>query len=285
MKSSLVRFYTADGAELQGVFSEPSEPDGRVLVHVHGHAGNFYENRFLDYYSEYLAEKGIAFLSFNNRGHDYINDILIKSESGIVFEKGGSAYERLEWSIRDIEASINFVNGKGYYDVVLQGHSLGCNKVMNYILKPGIPKIDKCVLLAPCDIVGFEIECDGKELYEELCVSSEKMLDSGNGKEILSYDNLISAAAFSDFRIEDCDADIFRYRCDGYVHNGLNGLDKKIMIILGDNDEYISDLKRCEEFFRNNVDEENLNFKIVKGASHNFSGFEDMLIREIIKFI
>jgi pimeloyl-ACP methyl ester carboxylesterase len=46
------------------------------VVHVHGWDGNFYENRFIDHAAQVCGRMGIGFISGNNRGHDYIADIL-----------------------------------------------------------------------------------------------------------------------------------------------------------------------------------------------------------------
>ena len=48
MKTSLHRITTSDGIELVGLLYEPEVATKKILVHVHGMAGNFYENKFLD---------------------------------------------------------------------------------------------------------------------------------------------------------------------------------------------------------------------------------------------
>ncbi|MBD3367038.1 MAG: hypothetical protein GF405_02540, partial [Candidatus Eisenbacteria bacterium] len=77
MTGELVRLRAADGVELVGIYSEP--PDRRprdVLIHVHGYAGTFYENRFVSEMGDALASAGVAMLAVNNRGHDYVADNL-----------------------------------------------------------------------------------------------------------------------------------------------------------------------------------------------------------------
>jgi pimeloyl-ACP methyl ester carboxylesterase len=94
----MVRVMTEDGMELNGVYcgrdqkpetriqkselptpkpgSRPLTPGSLCVVHVHGWDGNFYENRFIDHAARVCAKLGIGFVSGNNRGHDYISDIL-----------------------------------------------------------------------------------------------------------------------------------------------------------------------------------------------------------------
>ncbi len=91
INGELVRVMTEDGMELNGFYvgrSQRSEvrrqksevprsaPSPYCVVHVHGWDGNFYENRFIDYSAQVCSKLGIGFVSGNNRGHDYISDIL-----------------------------------------------------------------------------------------------------------------------------------------------------------------------------------------------------------------
>jgi|WetSurMetagenome_2_1015567.scaffolds.fasta_scaffold100047_2 pimeloyl-ACP methyl ester carboxylesterase len=96
MLGELVRVVTDDGLELSGIYqpagtrdkglgtrgprsdrkSQCSIPNSYCLVHVHGWDGNFYENRFIDHAAQVCSSLGIGFVSGNNRGHDYISDIL-----------------------------------------------------------------------------------------------------------------------------------------------------------------------------------------------------------------
>ena len=56
-----MRLKAADGVELVGIYCEP--PDRRpsdVLIHVHGYAGTFYENRFVSEMGDALASAGVV---------------------------------------------------------------------------------------------------------------------------------------------------------------------------------------------------------------------------------
>lgn len=90
MKAEFVRFFTDDNIELQGLYSAPRDvPAQAAIVHVHGLAGSFYENRFVDYLADMLTDRGYAFLTFNNRGHDYLSDLLKKEDSDWTYVDGG----------------------------------------------------------------------------------------------------------------------------------------------------------------------------------------------------
>ena len=48
MKQQLVRMNSMDNIEMVGILYEPNEKSNKIVIHVHGLCGNFYENRFLD---------------------------------------------------------------------------------------------------------------------------------------------------------------------------------------------------------------------------------------------
>lgn len=52
MKQKLVRINSIDGIELPGILYTPDISTNKIVIHVHGLSGNFYENRFLDNLAE-----------------------------------------------------------------------------------------------------------------------------------------------------------------------------------------------------------------------------------------
>ncbi len=47
----VVRIYAEDGVELSGMISDSPKDVNRGILHIHGLAGNFYEQPFIDYIS------------------------------------------------------------------------------------------------------------------------------------------------------------------------------------------------------------------------------------------
>ena len=126
MKQELVRINSIDGLEEVGILYSPSNGTDRIIIHVHGLNGNFYENRFLDTISKVYTENNYAFLTFNNRGKDYITEMNKGNEIAII----GGSLERFKECLLDIEGAINWAKDRGYKEIVLEGHSYGCNKVL-----------------------------------------------------------------------------------------------------------------------------------------------------------
>ena len=49
MIQELIKLKTEDNIELTGLLYKPKEETKKIVVHVHGFAGNFYENSFVDF--------------------------------------------------------------------------------------------------------------------------------------------------------------------------------------------------------------------------------------------
>ena len=139
----IVAFCSTDGYKQKG-FLVSSPTSHTTIVHVHGSFGNFYENDFLQEMGKVYLRYGINFFSTNNRGHDGITEIYRNSKLDYV----GAVYERLEDSIKDIAGAVKIAK-RLTPNVVLQGHSLGCVKVLHF-LKTYHLNYDT-ILLSPSD--------------------------------------------------------------------------------------------------------------------------------------
>jgi len=90
LQGKSVRVFTDDGLELNGLFCLPTKTrkDKKAILHIHGFHGNFYQERFVDHIADQLTElteSGLAFLTANTRGHDYISYSTRKTDSGLTF--------------------------------------------------------------------------------------------------------------------------------------------------------------------------------------------------------
>lgn len=185
MKTTFNRIYTSDGLELHGLLYEPDEETKSVLVHVHGMGGNFYENKYLDFIAKKLTDDGFAFCVFNNRGCEFIKDtyrIVDEKEPELV--RVGTTYEKFEESVLDIKAFIDFAEQRGFSDIHLSGHSLGCPKTAYYMAETSDERIKSLLLLSPSDMLG--LVRSNKEQFEKDITEAKKLVSENKGEAILS---------------------------------------------------------------------------------------------------
>lgn len=175
----LCNFKTADKERLHGLLFTP--PDGEsdlALIFVHGVAMNFYLPPLATFGQE-LAQRGYHSLVLNTRGHDWI------SRAGNLTKFGGSAYEKVEDGLLDLDGALNFLTQHDYRRFVLVGHSLGAIKCLTYQgtrQRPDVVGVVSCS--APRQFYSERIA--RQPGFAESIAKAESMIAQGKGEELLS---------------------------------------------------------------------------------------------------
>ena len=289
MKTEFVRFLAQDGVELQGLYFSPADSTAlKGVLHVHGFAGNFYEHRFIDHLARALTQSGYAFLTFNNRGHDYLSDLLTKEDSGWTYVPGGRAYELFDECLYDIDAALQFLHGRGVREVCLQGHSSGANKVVFHQYRRQSRNVPALILLSPNDDIGLQEDARGNR-FEEILQIARGLVKAGRGDELMpegpSYP--ISASSYLDYFGPESSADIFPFRDPGAAFEELSTLRCSLLILFAETGEYILGnveetmaLLRAKAIASSRVD-----VGIVEGAPHDYLGRENDLSATIVGWL
>lgn len=272
MKQELVRINSIDGIEQPGILYTPNENTNKVAIHVHGLNGNFYENRFLDILAKSYTDKNYAFLTFNNRGKDFIAELL----KGNGFTVIGGSLERFKDCILDIEGVVNWVKQKGYSEIILEGHSYGCNKVLYYYNHKKDDSIKKIVLLAPCDIPSEGKKFLSDEEYKTAKEESTRLVNKGKANELIDFSVMangkIAAGTYYNDFLPGGENDFIRYS-DGKNEKSevLNSIDIPILIVFGSIDECVltQPIDIVIEYLKNNIS--NCNIQIIEGADHLYT--------------
>lgn len=278
MKQELVRINSIDGIEQPGILYTPVNNTDKIVIHVHGLNGNFYESRFIDTISKACVEKNYAFLTFNNRGRDFITELLKGNEFTVI----GGSLERFKDCILDIDGVLDWVKNKGYKEIILEGHSYGCNKVLYYYDKKKDKSIKKIVLLAPCDIPTECIKFLTTEEYNQAKVESTRLVKEGKENELIDFSIMcngkIAAGTYYNDFLPDGEDDFIRYRDGG---NGksevLSNIDIPVLVIFGTIDECVltEPIDTVKKYLKNNI--RNCNIQIIEGADHDYkSRYEEL---------
>ncbi len=124
----IVRSVSGEGHPIHGALFEPECNENRkvVVLHSHGTLGNFYFNPFLDEFARFYCENGISFLSFNHQTHDSIAE----SEINGKLEYIGGSISKFSSCLDDFDSLRNLLAEIGYESFIMQGHSLGCERVV-----------------------------------------------------------------------------------------------------------------------------------------------------------
>jgi alpha-beta hydrolase superfamily lysophospholipase len=283
MKTEFVRFFTDDNIELQGLYFAPSSTRPQAgVVHVHGLAGSFYEHRFVDYMADMLTDKGYAFLTFNNRGHDYLCDLRKREGSDWTYLDGGGAYETLGECRYDIDAALQLMRDKGVLHVCLLGHSSGANKVVFYQSQRKNERLSGMILLSPNDDVGLQRNAVGDD-FDDVLETALTMVEEGNGDGLMPEGSFfsypVSAKTYVDYFGPDGERDTFPYRHPQAEFEELSAIECPILVLFGNVNEYVlGDLGETLSLLaRKAAASPRVDTGIIDGAPHSYLGREEEL--------
>ncbi len=283
MEVEFVRFNATDSVELQGWLSR-RDGDTAVL-HVHGMGGNGYQNNFLDYLRNMYVKAGITFFSFDNRGRGIMSDF----RQGDGWKLAGSCFEIFDESLHDIAGAVDYLKSQGFTKFILQGHSLGCSKAVNYILANEPTNVIKVILLAPTDMVAW---ANADPAHDQNLTKAKQLLAEGKGEELVDAQcwpldkTPLSAQAYVSKSKAGTPVDIYSTRKDGKAPIGC--VAQPMLILYGTDDVGITYPFGSMNAYKGKVDQvknSNTELEIIEGAPHSFRGFENELTNAIEKFI
>jgi pimeloyl-ACP methyl ester carboxylesterase len=240
MQGSIVRTFARDNLNLQAMLCVPAEPTRRLVLHIHGSYGNFYENLFLDDMTRAYTSTGTAFFSANTRGHDYYADFKMKRpDGGYDSRRIGGILERFEDCLPDIRAWVDFAEAGGFTTILLQGHSLGAMKAAFYVARGRDPRVKALFLISPPDLLGLAQQRPGPDIAHNLALARE--LAAENPDRLMpdgtSYDP-ISAGNYLSLYAEPEIAGIFSFPAE--PNSILSSLVVPVHAVIGEKDEYIT---------------------------------------------
>ena len=260
------------------------------MLHVHGLSGNFYENRFVSAVGEAVVARGVAFLTLNNRGHDYVSDNLKGRGRETAFVRGGASWDVFGESVLDVAAGAEFLARRGHAGIYFEGHSLGTLKILHYLTERPDPRAAGVILLAPPDIFGLrEGATEGR--LAELMERARRLVDRGEGDTLMPESGYVvpfSARTFVSLYGDPATTDLFPFRrgTDG-DYGRLARIDVPILVAFGTLDHAAvvppaaaADLVRAKATGAPRVE-----VALFEGGDHVYLGCEGALAESVASFV
>jgi pimeloyl-ACP methyl ester carboxylesterase len=279
---NLVEITTKDGLVHQGMVFHPEKSTKKAIIWVHGLTSKFYSNIVL---FDELAKQSWAFASFNNRGHDYITGTHKVDESkisGYSYATIGSAVEKFEDCVLDIDAAISYMVTQGYSEIILIGSSTGANKVCYYAATQKDLRVAGIVLSGPLS------DRYGAHDLEQASVFMQKKINEGKEDELLiGYDYFpLTPNRWMSLYGKNSSEDIFNYADEIDKLTQYSNIHIPLLVLFGGNDEHahmpIVEIKKQFDAHSHSV---NYRSSIIQGASHGFDGKEKEVVKEISDWI
>ena len=284
-------FELEDKVELVGLLHKPDVETKEVVISIHGMQSNCFKRRE-GMLSKTINNSGLAYFAFNNRGTEIA--CYTKKVDGSKDLNGGSAYEDVLDSYYDIKGAIDKMVSLGYTKIHLQGHSLGCTKIVytyNRLKKENyknIGLIKSIILLSLVDIPDLQKYDLGEEKYNkmlDLAIKKEK-----NGEELVlmpydSFDHPISVKTYLRYYRDNKEIDFTRYWDKNYEYPQINNIKIPLFLRWGENDLVIQDLNELIEELKLKIQNEKLDIGYIKNTDHGYTKKEEELGNNIVNFI
>lgn len=284
-----VYFNTEDEIELVGLLERPTNPTKRVVISVHGMQSNCLKRRE-DILSKEISNVGVAYFAFNNRGAELMT--YTRKTTGEKILNGGSVYEDVLDGYYDIKGAINKMLELGYTDIYLQGHSLGCTKIVYTYNKlkneNNVKNIKGIMLLSLVDIPDCQ-KYDLGDKYAEMMKYAENKEKEGKLNDLMpieSFDHPICVRSYLRYFKYNKDIDFARFWDKDYNFKELNNIQIPLFLRWGNvHDLVLQNLSNLIEILKSKIQNEKLDIGYIDGADHGYTGKEETLAKEIISFI
>ena len=286
-----IYFETDDNVELFGLLHKPNINTNEVVISVHGMQSNCFKKRE-DILANNITKAGIAYFAFNNRGTELM--CYTKKTDGSKILNGGSVYEDILESYYDIKGAINKMLELGYTKIHIQGHSLGCTKIVYSYNRLKEEKSDilnsvkSVILLSLVDLVDLQKYNLGIDKYNEvlkLAIEKEKNNEEMDLLPLDSFDHPISVKTYLRYYRDNKEIDFAKFWDKNYTFPELNNIQIPLFLTWGEKDLVVQKLGELIEFLKGKIKNPNLNIGYIKDTDHGYTNKEDALGKEIVEFI
>ena len=285
-----VDFLATDGIELSGILYNGKEKNKKIILSIHGMASNCMKTRDT-IIAKNANENNIDYFCFNNRGSEIVKYISKNINGKKEKQLAGTAYEDVLESYEDIVGAILKLKELGYKEIYLQGHSLGCTKIVytyNELLEEKetdiLDSIKGVILLSLIDIPMAIKVYTGEKFEKYLKLAEEKE----NKLELMptsSFIHPISVKTFLRYAKDNKEIDFARYGRDNELEK-LNNIKAPLFMRWGNDNEMI--LQKADELVSmvsNLIQNQNKDINYIDGANHSYNEKEEILAKEIIEFV
>lgn len=286
-----IYFELEDKVELVGLLHKPENTTDEVVISIHGMQSNCFKKRE-DILSKVINNDGIAYFAFDNRGANLM--CYTKKTDGTKTLNGGSVYEDVLESYYDIKGAIEKMLELGYTKIHLQGHSLGCTKIVyayNRLKKENyknLENIQSIILLSLVDLVDLQKYDLGIDKYNKMLEFAIDKETKGEEIELMpfdSFDHPISVKSYLRYYRDNQEIDFAKFNDNNYDFREINNINIPLFLRWGENDLVVQKLDELIEFLKTKINNPKLDIGYIKNTDHGYTNKEEVLGEEIKKFL
>lgn len=288
-----IDFLATDGIKLNGILYEGEQITEKVILSIHGMSSNCFKKRE-DVIAKNAISNNIDYFCFNNRGSELVkyNKKVINGVKQTIL--GGTTFEDVLDGYADIVGAILKLKEIGYKNIYLQGHSLGCtkivytyNKLKDENKKDILLLINKIILLSLIDIPNTLSIYLGDKLNIYIKYAEKKERE---GKEIElmpeeAFIHPISVKTFLRYARDNKEINFANYGQDKKLVK-LNNIEIPLFMRWGNQNEMIlQEPKKLVSLVSEAITNRNKDINYIDGANHSYTGKEEELAKQVVNFI
>ncbi len=177
----IIKAIAKRGLELRGAIYDSGSKD-TVLLMLTGICSNVFQNDLLDATGKLLSKNGITVII--GHAHDSFSCFAYTDHSIGKQKHTGVFNDDFSIVYEDVETWVLKAKELGYKKIILAGHSLGSNKIINYLGNTPDNFVDYFIVSCPIDIMHWwEVMPNIDNCFD----MAKKWVEEGRGDDILPF--------------------------------------------------------------------------------------------------
>ncbi len=288
----VIYFLATDGIKLDGLLYTSKNKTTDIILSIHGMGSNCMKKRESTM-ARVANENNIDYFCFNNRGSELVKYIRRYTQGKREKELGGTIYEDVLEGYEDITGAIIKLKELGYKNIYLQGHSLGCTKIVytyNELKDEQDDMVNdiKGIILNSLIDIPTALKVYLRDNFDKYLAYAEEKEKNGQKDEIMPQEAFIHPISVKTF---------LRYARDyqdiNFAHFGedkelkvLNNIDVPLFMRWGNVNEMIVQMpEELVDLMNKCITNPDKDIYYIDGANHSYEGKEGELAKQIITFI
>ena len=288
----VIYFLATDGIKLDGLLYTSKNKTEDIILSIHGMGSNCMKKRESTI-AKVANENGIDYFCFNNRVSELVKYIRRYTEGKREKSLGGTSYEDVLEGYEDITGAIIKLKELGYKNIYLQGHSLGCTKIVytyNELKdeQDEMLKNIKGVILNSLIDIPRTLKIYLRDKFDEYLAYAEEKEKNNELNEMMpveAFIHPISVRTFLRYARNNKEIDFAKYGEDNEFVK-LNNIDVPLFMRWGNVNEMIVQMpEELVDIMNKTITNPHKDIYYIDGANHSYEGKEEELAKQIVEFI
>ena len=288
----VIYFLATDGIKLDGLLYTSKNKTEDIILSIHGMGSNCMKKRETTM-AKIANENGIDYFCFNNRGSELVKYIRRYTEGKREKELGGTSFEDVLEGYEDITGAIIKLKELGYKNIYLQGHSLGCTKIVytyNELKDEQDDMVNniKGIILNSLIDIPRALKVYLRDNFDKYLQYAEEKEKNGSKDEMMpeeAFIHPISVKTFLRYARDYQDINFANFGEDKELKK-LNNIDVPLFMRWGNVNEMIVQMpEELVDIVNNTMTNPNKDIYYIDGANHSYERKEEELAKQVVAFV